>query len=211
MSDLSDTCFNYFGMKWTSGCGCAYKEYNTKEQKKDGSYVTIKAKFRKYNSVAEGIKGYYDFLNYKRYRNLRGVTDYRMACELIVKDGWATSLTYAESLKKYVEYYKLQEWDVKALNGKMPDKYTPGTYTVVSNGLKVRSGAGVQYSQKLYNEMTDDAQKKNPEYAEKGVAAYKKGTRFTAKRIIKIRDTEYWAETPSGYVCLMKDGIEYVK
>lgn len=125
MSDLSDICFNYFGMKCTNGCGCTYKEYNTKEQKKDGSYITIRAKFRRYNSVAEGIKGYYDFLNYKRYQNLKGVTDYRIACDLIAKDGWATSLTYAESLKKYVEYYNLQEWDVKALGGKMPDRYNP--------------------------------------------------------------------------------------
>ena len=76
--------------------------------------------------------------------------------------------------------------------------------------LKVRSGAGVQYSQKLYAEMTKSAQKENLEYAEKGVAAYKKGTRFTAKKIVKISDDEYWAETPSGYVCLMKNGIEYV-
>ena len=211
MSDLSETCFNYFGMKWTSGCGCAYKEYNTKEQKKDGTYITIRAKFRKYNSVAEGIKGYYDFLNYKRYKNLRGVTDYRTACELIAKDGWATSLTYAGSLKKYVEYYGLLEWDAKALGGKMPDKFTPRDYTVTSNGLKLRSGAGVQYSQKLYSEMTVRAQRQNPEYAEKGVAAYKKGTRFTAKKIVKISESEYWAETPSGYVCLMRNGIEYVK
>lgn len=110
-----------------------------------------------------------------------------------------------------MEYYNLQEWDVKAVGGKLPDKYSPGTYTVVSNGLKVRSGAGVQYSQKLYSEMTDDAQKKNPEYADKGVAAYKKGTRFTAKKIVKVSESEYWAETPSGFVCLMKDGNEYVK
>lgn len=198
-------------MKWRAGCGCAYKEYNTKEQKKDGSYITIRAKFRRYNSVAEGIKGYYDFLNYKRYQNLKGVTDYRIACDLIAKDGWATSLTYASSLKKYVEYYGLLEWDAKALGGKMPDKFTTRDYTVTSNGLKVRSSAGVQYSQKLYSEMTADAQKKNPEYGEKGVAAYKRGTRFTAKKIMKISDDEYWAETPSGYVCLMKNGIEYVK
>ena len=211
MSGLSETCFNYFGMKWTSGCGCAYKEYTTKEQKKNGQYITIVAKFRKYGSVAEGIRGYYDFLGYKRYQNLKGVTDYRIACELIAKDGWATSLTYAESLKKYVEYYGLVEWDVKAMGGKMPDRYVVRTYTVASNGLKVRSGAGVQYSQKLYTEMTESAQKKNPEYAGKGVAAYKQGTRFTAKKIIKVSENEYWAETPSGYVCLMKDGIEYVK
>ena len=211
MSGLSETCFNYFGMKWTTGCGCAYKEYSTKEQLKNGKYVTIVAKFRRYANANEGIRGYYEFLNYKRYKNLRGVTDYRTACDLIQKDGWATSHTYAESLKNDIEYYGLLEWDAKALGGKMPDRFIPGTYTVISNGLKVRSGAGMQHSQKLFSEMTEAAQKQNPEYRDKGVAAYKKGTRFTAKRIIKVSDQEYWAETPSGYVCLMKDGTEYVK
>lgn len=59
--------------------------------------------------------------------------------------------------------------------------------------------------------MTVSAQRQNPEYKDKGVAAYKKGTRFTAKKIVKIGDDEYWAETPSGYVCMMRNGIEYVK
>ena len=59
--------------------------------------------------------------------------------------------------------------------------------------------------------MTASAQKQNLEYKDKGVAAYKKGTRFTAKRIVKVSENEYWAETPSGYVCLMKDETDYVK
>jgi flagellum-specific peptidoglycan hydrolase FlgJ len=91
-SGLSRDCHNYFGMKWKTGCGCDYKEYQTKEQNKEGSYVTIKARFRKYDSVEEGIKGYYEFLQYKRYQNLKGVVDVAVACELIRKDGWATSL-----------------------------------------------------------------------------------------------------------------------
>ena len=71
-SGLSKDCFNYFGMKWNSKCGTDYKEYSTKEQNKDGSYITIKAKFRKYLNVAAGIQGYYDFLQYPRYANRMG-------------------------------------------------------------------------------------------------------------------------------------------
>ena len=114
-SGLSRDCYNFFGMKWVSGCGCDFKEYKTKEQKKDGTYVTITARFRKYRSVSEGIKGYYDFLQYKRYRNLRGETDYKKACDLIRQDGWATSLSYAQSLKRYIEQYHLDEYDRKVL------------------------------------------------------------------------------------------------
>ena len=88
-SGLSRDCFNYFGMKWKKNCGCDYKEYYTKEQNADGSYVTITAKFRKYKNVEDGIKGYYIFLSgYKRYANLKGVTDATLACELIRKDGY---------------------------------------------------------------------------------------------------------------------------
>ena len=45
-----DSCFNFWGMKWKDGCGCDYKEFKTKEQNKDGSYITIVAKFRKYKN-----------------------------------------------------------------------------------------------------------------------------------------------------------------
>ena len=117
-SKLSLECYNYFGMKWRAGCGCDYKEYTTKEQRPDGSYYTIMAKFRKYRDPADGIRGYYDFLSgYKRYHNLIGVTDAGRACDLIRQDGWATSLKYSENLKKLIMKHQLQIYDVKALGG----------------------------------------------------------------------------------------------
>ena len=74
-SDLAKKCHNYFGMKWVEGCGCKYKAYKTSEQRSDGTYYTITAKFRKYSTLSEGIKGYYEFLQYPRYKALKGVTD----------------------------------------------------------------------------------------------------------------------------------------
>jgi len=118
-SKLARECHNYFGMKWREGCGCDYKEYLTKEQRKDGSYYTIKAKFRKYGSAAEGIEGYYKFLSgYKRYHNLIGVTDAAKACDLIRQDGWATDLAYSGSLKSLILKYGLTAFDRKALGDK---------------------------------------------------------------------------------------------
>lgn len=114
-SGLSKDCHNYFGMKWSEGCGTAYKEYSTKEQRSNGSYYTIKARFRKYPSLEQGIKGYYDFLQYPRYKNLKGVKDYKEAAKLIRLDGWATSLTYTNNLIKLIETYKLTDYDKKAL------------------------------------------------------------------------------------------------
>lgn len=114
-SKLSTECFNFFGMKWTVSCGCDYKEYQTKEQRPDGSYYTITARFRKYNSIDEGIQGYCDFMQYARYQNLRGVTDYEQACDLVRADGWATSLSYSENLKKLIRTYNLTIYDDYAL------------------------------------------------------------------------------------------------
>ena len=117
-SRLATECFNYFGMKWREGCECDYKEYMTKEQKPNGQYYTIMAKFRKYRDIPDGIKGYYDFLSgYKRYHNLIGVTDAGRACDLIRQDGWATSLKYSENLKKLILKYQLTVYDAKTIGG----------------------------------------------------------------------------------------------
>ena len=143
-SRLSTECFNYFGMKWKSGCGCDYKEYPTKEQRPDGSYYTIMAKFRKYRDPADGIKGYYDFLSgYKRYHNLIGVTDAGKACDLIRQDGWATSLKYSSNLKRVISQHNLTEYDRKAMGMPAPD----GSFQVRvrANDLNIRTGPGVDY------------------------------------------------------------------
>lgn len=215
-SGLSRDCHNYFGMKWTSKCGCDYKEYSTAEQRKDGSYYTIKAKFRKYASVSEGIKGYYEFLQYARYKNLKGVTDYQIACDLIRQDGWATSLNYSANLKKLIVDYNLTEWDRKTLGGEIPEihsntEFSVGTYQVTASSLRVRTGAGTSYPQKKFTEMTASARKQCSSKASTGLAFYVCGVRFTVKSVTKISDREYWAETPSGYVALKYDGNVYAK
>ena len=113
--------YNFFGMKWTSKCGCDYVELNTKEwDKAKNAYITIKAKFRKYKNANEGIEGYYNFLaSYKRYAGIPGITVSYDACMAIQKAGWATSPTYGESLyKDYVLPLGLTKYDMEAITGK---------------------------------------------------------------------------------------------
>ncbi len=142
-SGLSKECYNFFGMKWREGCGCDYKEYVTKEQRPDGSYYTIKARFRKFGSVAEGIRGYYKFLSvYKRYHNLIGVTDAYTACDLIRADGWATSLKYAENLKKMIRTYSLTDYDQKVIGN---SSVTQKKVVVRISNLRIRKGPGTDY------------------------------------------------------------------
>lgn len=221
-SGLTKDCYNYFGMKWSKGCGCDYKEYQTKEQNADGSYITITAKFRKYNSPEEGIKGYYDFLQYKRYQNIKGVTDYNLACDLIRQDGWATSLNYSKNLKKLIVDYNLTIYDDAAIKGTKVTSIQPvtqtvnksefprGNYRVTCSALRVRTGPGINYQQKKFSQMTKSAQMLNPEYKKSGLAFYKKGILFTAQEVIKVSDSEYWARTPSGYVAMKYSGEVYV-
>lgn len=110
-SKLAVQCHNYFGMKWVDGCGCGYKIFRTGEQRPDGTRYTVEAKFRSYKTISEGIEGYYKFLQYPRYRNLRGVKDYKEACKLIKEDGWATSLGYTNNLISLIEKHELYNYD----------------------------------------------------------------------------------------------------
>lgn len=109
---------NYFGMKHVEGCGTSYVVKSTQEQLPDGKYITIDARFRAYRTREEGIKGYYDFLQYPRYQNLAGVTDYVTAANLIREDGWATSLSYSQNLQRLIVQYCLTDYDKKAGVGK---------------------------------------------------------------------------------------------
>ena len=197
-SGLSRDCYNFFGMKWSKGCGCDYKEYKTKEQKKDGSYVTITAKFRKYYSVSEGIKGYYDFLQYRRYQNLRGVTDYNKACDLIRQDGWATSLYYAHNLKNYIKQYDLDDYDMDVLG-------IVKRYTVTASAIKIREGAGTSFSQKNAKDCV------SAQSNILGKAVYRRGTSIDVKELITISENEIWGRTVDGYVALKYAGSWYVK
>lgn len=200
-SGLSRDCNNFFGMKWSKGCGCDYKEYKTKEQRKDGSYVTITAKFRKYGSVSEGIKGYYDFLQYKRYQNLRGVTDYNKACDLIRQDGWATSLSYAQNLKNYIKRYDLDDYDRDVLGLER----VVARYTVTASAIKIREGAGTNFSQKSAKDCT------SAQGNILGKAVYRNGIVIEVFQIIEKSADEIWGRTVDGFVALKYAGKSYVE
>ena len=95
---------------------CKLNNVDSKTTFAKGTYVKIYAYFRKYSSLEDGIEGHYKFLNYKRYKNLKGVTDYEKACKLVQQDGWATSVTYAATLISIIKANKLYEFD-KKING----------------------------------------------------------------------------------------------
>lgn len=110
-STLAVKYHNYFGMK----CGSAWRgksvNLRTKEEYKVGTLTSIRDNFRAYDSMAEGVAGYYDFISTKRYANLKTASDYKEYAEFLKKDGYATSSTYVNTLVSTVRKYDLTKYD----------------------------------------------------------------------------------------------------
>lgn len=102
---------NYFGMK----CGSRWKgksvNLKTKEEYTVGTLTTIKDNFRVYDSMEEGVKGYYDFISTKRYANLKESNTYEDYAEKLKADGYATSSKYVNTLCTTVVAHNLIKYD----------------------------------------------------------------------------------------------------
>lgn len=106
-STLAKKYFNYFGLK----CGSNWKgksvNLKTKEEYTVGELTTIKDNFRVYNDMESGVHGYFDFINTKRYRNLKGIDNPYMYLNIIWADGYATSSRYVDTCAKVLSEYVL--------------------------------------------------------------------------------------------------------
>lgn len=110
MSGLAQKSKNLFGIKWSQGCGYDYDEYNTKEW--DGSkYITVKAKFRRYDTYADSILDHGKILLLNRYKPVLAAKDYREAATQVQKCGYATDPAYTTKLINIIETYSLNEYD----------------------------------------------------------------------------------------------------
>lgn len=111
ISSLSAKYHNYFGLK----CGSAWKgksvNLKTKEEYTVGTLTTIRDNFRAYDSMEEGVKGYFDFISTKRYSNLKSASAPREYLERIKADGYATSSSYVNTNMNYIGKFDLEKWD----------------------------------------------------------------------------------------------------
>lgn len=90
---------------------------------------------------------------------------------------------------------------------KISNSYKVGcTYTLTSN-VKVRTGAGTNYSQKKRKELTVDGQKNS---LNQTYAVLKSGTKVTAQQI-KTVGSDVWIRIPSGWIAAQYKGDKYVK
>ena len=204
-SQLAAKNHNYFGMKWTTKAGTKWVEYNTKEFI-DGKYITVKAKFRSYDTMEEGIDGFYKFITgYKRYANLIGEKDPAQACKKIQTDGWATAPTYATSLyNDYIIRYGLTKYDTPAEDPDQDVKpyYMKGKVYLTGVNLHVRhTPNGIK--KKPY-EVTVNA-KVNGYCDHYGNFVLNAGTRVTCLDVVN-EGNSIWLKIPSGYICAVTSG-----
>lgn len=114
---------NYFGLK----CGKSWKgpsvNMKTKEEYKVGTLTTIKDNFRVYSDMAQGVRGYYDFISTARYSNLHTATTSKQYAEMLKADGYATSSTYVNTLVNTVNKYGLTVYDTHTQDEQEVKKY----------------------------------------------------------------------------------------
>ena len=125
-SGLASKYHNYFGLK----CGSSWKGKSvnmaTKEEYKVGTLTNIRDNFRVYDSMEAGVKGYFEFINTKRYANLKGVTSPEEYVKRIKADGYATSSTYVDNIMRVIRDNKLTRFDRKKVGGKMKKEELTG-------------------------------------------------------------------------------------
>ena len=110
-STLASKYHNYFGLK--TGTGWTGKSVNmrTQEEYSPGTMTTITDAFRVYDSMEAGIKGYFEFIQYPRYKNLKGVTSPQEYLEMIKADGYATASNYVSANMNIIRQYNLIRYD----------------------------------------------------------------------------------------------------
>lgn len=153
---------NFFGLK----CGGSWKGKSvnmaTKEEYSVGTLTDIRANFRVFDSIEDGVKGYFEFINYSRYSNLKGVTNPEEYCRLIKADGYATSSTYVTNLMRVIRDNNLTRFDgtqenVKKENEDMVSEDIVGTQLtgaeiielLAKEVIKGRYGNGNERKKKL--------------------------------------------------------------
>lgn len=137
VSQLSAKWHNYFGMK----CGSAWKGQSvnlaTKEEY-NSQLVNIRDNFRVYDSMDEGVKGYFDFISTKRYENLKSATTPKEYLEMIKRDGYATSSSYVSSCLAVISRHDLERYDSETTPKGNPYALTTTLMKRGSTGESVR-------------------------------------------------------------------------
>lgn len=110
-SALAKKWNNFFGMKCGSAWKGRYVNLRTMEEYSKGTLTAIRDNFRAYDSMEEGVKGYFDFISSKRYAALKDAATPREYLERIKAAGYATSSTYVSSNLNVISLHGLTRYD----------------------------------------------------------------------------------------------------
>ncbi len=129
-SELAQKANALFGIKKNDWTGKTYIKAAT-EQRSDGSYYIVdNTEWRAYGSWEESILDHNTYISKRsmdggktlRYGPVIGCEEYVLVCQYLQDLGYATSLTYAESLiNDYIEKYNLTRFDAA------DDEIAPGS------------------------------------------------------------------------------------
>ena len=77
------------------------------------------------------------------------------------------------------------------------NRYTTGTYKTTASVLNVRTGPGINYAAKVYNQLTANAQAQNGKLGNSKANGLLRGCVCT---VTEIKGN--WGKIPSGWICL---------
>lgn len=114
ISQLAEKYHNYHGMKcgqyWLKQ-GKPSVSLKTGEEYRPGVITQITDYFRVYPDMKSGLKGYYDFLDMKRYAAVRNAATPEKYMEAIKAAGYCTSSTYIKNCLNKISQYNLTQYD----------------------------------------------------------------------------------------------------
>ena len=193
-------------------CGKPSINLKTGEEYKVGVITQITDYFRVYPDMVSGLKGYYEFLEMKRYAAVKPSTTPKEYMENIKAVGYCTSSTYVKNCLAKIDTYNLTKYDdfngesvIEVNVSKL--KYTVGRNYTLQNNLYVRESAAGE--KKPFLKLSTNA-KSNGYQDGEGNGILKKGTVVTCKAVVELNGAT-WLKIPSGFVCAVsQEGKKYI-
>lgn len=151
---------------------------------------------------------YWDGLNYRATPNgqLKGTFDNGTAVEIVVGSEVNNNGLVWVKIKNgcYVAKKYLSETKPNIIK----NNYKVGNVYTLEYDMKIRWGAGVNFAQKTYWQITQDGRR---HAYNQNLAVLKKGTQVTVNKVIQTSANEIWLQIPSGFICAVSGKVIYVK
>lgn len=195
-----------FGIKATTNWKGKVYDYITEECYDNINFTKINACFRAYDSIEKSIKDYFELiLTLNRYKNAIN-TKSALECITAIKNGgYATDPQYVNKIMIIIDQNDLQKYDeIETIRN---EYYEKGKTYITQVDLNVRRGAGIEYPIKNRKELTQDGIKHS---YNQDLGVIKKGTKVTALEVIIDSNKNIWLRIPSGYICAIFYGKEYI-